>query len=83
LPPSGDRSKAVMVTVIVSVLLGENHWLRDRQAVKVISRRLKTIPFRVRFARTVGLCKLKIHLIRHRDSSAAGGPADVRLIQAD
>src|SRR5690349_21823280 len=28
LPPSGDRSKAVMVMVIVRLLLGENHWLR-------------------------------------------------------
>jgi hypothetical protein len=25
LPPSGDRSKAVMVMVIVRLLLGENH----------------------------------------------------------
>jgi hypothetical protein len=50
LPPSGDRSKAVMVMVIVKLLLGENHRLRDWQAVKVNSPRLKTIPSCVGFA---------------------------------
>jgi hypothetical protein len=61
----------------VRLLLGENHRLRGWQAVKANSPRLKTIPFRVRFVRIADLCKLKFHLMWHRDSSAAGGPADV------
>jgi hypothetical protein len=43
LPPSGDRSNAVMVMVIVE-LLGEHHRLRGWQVVKANSPRLKTIP---------------------------------------
>jgi hypothetical protein len=39
LPPSGDRSKAVIVMVIVRLLLGQNHRLRGWQAVKANSPR--------------------------------------------
>jgi hypothetical protein len=38
-----------MVMLIVSLFLGENHRQRGWQAVKAISPRLKTIPFRVQF----------------------------------
>jgi hypothetical protein len=54
LPPSGDRSKAVMVMVIAELLLGDHHRLRGRQAVKANSPRLKTIwliPARLRRSR--------------------------------
>src|SRR3954447_6638944 len=59
LPPSGDRSKAVMIMVIVRHLLGQNHRLRGWQAVKANSPRLKTTPFHVRFGRraAASLCR--------------------------
>jgi len=34
MPPSGDRSKAVMVTVIARLLLGQHHRLRCGPAVE-------------------------------------------------
>jgi hypothetical protein len=40
-----------MVMVIVRFLIGENHRLRDWQAVEVNAPRLEMIPFRARFAR--------------------------------
>jgi hypothetical protein len=48
LPPSGDRSKAVMVMVIVRTP-DENRRLWAWQAVKANSTRLKTIPLNVQF----------------------------------
>jgi len=40
-------------------IIGCGSW----QADKANSPRLKTIPFRVRFVRLAGLCKLKFHLV--------------------
>src|ERR1700722_14655119 len=44
LPPSGDRSNAVMVMVIVRLLLGQNHRLRGWQAVKANSAKIEEDP---------------------------------------
>jgi hypothetical protein len=62
-----------MVIVIVKLLAGEHPRLWGRQAVKANSPRLKTIPFRVRPVGIADLGKLKLRLMWHRASSAAGG----------
>ena len=54
--PSGDRSKAVMVMVIVMLRLGENHRLAICQGKLTFFRKLKTTPFHIRFVRIADLC---------------------------
>ena len=61
LPPSGDRSKAVMVIVIVKLLPTKNHRPRGWQAVKANSSRCAEGVLRAR-ALSLGL--------PHRESAA-------------
>src|SRR5215218_6481446 len=57
LPPSGERSNAVIVMVIVRLVLDRNHRLRGRQAVKANPPRLKMTPLHVWFVRIARACR--------------------------